>query len=581
MAASNYDMEVPTVTEATPLSPSLRHHPQTIHKKQRVVASILFLVVSSILALVILLRQYFTISVPIHDIHIPSERREIVEHNEPERIFTTLSVPPLYLSSGQPLLGRNKKKSFSSRRVSALRWGILGPGRIAHDFTSTLLVSGCTVTAVAASHDNEITSAHSRAKMFAERFSIPNYYGKYEELASDPNVDIVYVATTNQNHMGPTLMMLRAGKNVLVEKPTTVTYEETKIMYDEAKKRGLFLMTNHWTRFFPLITYLRRTFLASAGKHVLDESEEQIFESTTYTSNISPKIETKHIYNLGKTLAMRGDFSFPTPVNPSDRFLNRTLGGGVTLDVGCYLVELALLAAHGHHRSHKSLSKSKRKALKRYLIPDGIVATGHGMYHGLVFPVDVEASFSLRWGGGSDGILAGCGKAASAGMVFDMSEDRRCETTSTQGGEEDDFTMIGSFQASFRRPSTFEVEYIFENGRALIHRPGNGPSEMTIYEHKAPFGPLIRETKISFPLPPIKDKLLQYGRPNYPRAEGFVYVIDAIEKCMAERGVPGKTEDLPVGSGCLELEENTIEEQLVTVGKTSSIYFFANGNSNP
>ncbi len=54
-------------------------------------------------------------------------------------------------------------------------------------------------------------------------------------MASDPNVDIVYVATTNQNHMDPTLMMLRAGKNVLVEKPTAVTYKEAKLMYDEAE----------------------------------------------------------------------------------------------------------------------------------------------------------------------------------------------------------------------------------------------------------------------------------------------------------------------------------------------------------
>ena len=54
-------------------------------------------------------------------------------------------------------------------------------------------------------------------------------------MAKDPNVDIVYVATTNQAHMEPTLMMLRGGNNVLVEKPTSVTYMEAKIMYDEAK----------------------------------------------------------------------------------------------------------------------------------------------------------------------------------------------------------------------------------------------------------------------------------------------------------------------------------------------------------
>ena len=128
---------------------------------------------------------------------------------------------------------------------------------------------GCTITAVAASHDDESSSALARARKFAKLFSIPNHYGSYEELAADPDVDIVYVATTNMNHMEPTLLMLRAGKNVLVEKPTTVTYVEAKSMYEEAAKRGLFLMTNHWTRFFPLVKYLRRIFLDSTMQRAL------------------------------------------------------------------------------------------------------------------------------------------------------------------------------------------------------------------------------------------------------------------------------------------------------------------------
>jgi len=74
----------------------------------------------------------------------------------------------------------------------------------------------------AASYNNEDASSLVRAKTFATKFSIPNHYGTYEELASDPNVDIVYVATTNHKHMEPALMMLRSGKNVLVEKPTII-----------------------------------------------------------------------------------------------------------------------------------------------------------------------------------------------------------------------------------------------------------------------------------------------------------------------------------------------------------------------
>jgi len=51
------------------------------------------------------------------------------------------------------------------------------------------------------------------------------------------------VATTNQNHMNPTLLMLRAGKNVLVEKPTAVTYQEAQLMYDEAEVNQTIILT--------------------------------------------------------------------------------------------------------------------------------------------------------------------------------------------------------------------------------------------------------------------------------------------------------------------------------------------------
>ena len=325
-------------------------------------------------------------------------------------------------------------------------------------------------------------------------------------------------------------------------------------------------MTNHWTRFFPLVKYVRKAFLRSGT------SDGRAFETTATTSNTNNHQTTtrqqKHEYNLGRVLSMHGDFSFVTPVDPSDRYLNHTLGGGVTMDVGCYLVELALLAAYEHEQSHQPPLYESSTSLKQHLRPDDIVATGHGVYRGVSFPVDVESSFSLRWSGGSYGISPSCD-----GVASDTTNDRKCVATSIGGksfvqnkiqSTSNEFTMVASFQTSFRRPSTFGVVYTFERGRILINGPANAPNEMTIFEH-AEFGPLIRETKVTFPLPEIKQELLQFGRPNYPRPEGFAYVIDAIEKCMAEKGVPGRKGDKP--GGCLELEENTVEEQLVTVGK--------------
>ncbi|KAL7459731.1 hypothetical protein ACHAWC_011939 [Mediolabrus comicus] len=535
-------------------------------------------------------------------------RQDVVENNIPEKRSIVLTPPPMYLDTRKTsLLGRGRyhqqhnhvdtnNTKVASTSATQLRWGILGAGRIAHDFTSALVSSGCKVTAVATSND------YSRAKSFANAFDIPNYYGTYDDLAQDANVDIVYVATTNQNHLNPTMFMLQSGKNVLVEKPTAVTYKEAKRMYDEARERGLFLMTNHWTRFFPLVKYLRTTFLeqsksSSSSATTIDmmgSSGPKKDKSSTSSLRWQPHSSQHHHlhqqhrqYNLGKVQAMHGDFGFKTPLDPHDRFLNRTLGGGVTLDVGCYLVELALLAAYDHHQSRtttvgadvgvndEGAKRKRRKLTSNELQPNGVTATGHGMYNGFEFPVDVESSFSIRWGGMNYGIWNGECDAIdnSEDENLAINERRGCPVTngSTQasisGGNDDEFTMIASFQASFRRPSTFEVEYEFENGRVVLHGPGNCPNEMTIYENE-PFGPLIRETTVSFKLPKVD--LSPYGRSNYPRAEGFVYVIDRIEECMALEGIPGRAGDVN-DSGCLELEENSIEEQLATVEITEKV----------
>ena len=78
--------------------------------------------------------------------------------------------------------------------MDKIRWGILGTGRIAADFARGL----------AAVEDAELVAVGSRtaesATAFADRFSILTRHASYADLAHDPNVDIVYVATPNSLH---------------------------------------------------------------------------------------------------------------------------------------------------------------------------------------------------------------------------------------------------------------------------------------------------------------------------------------------------------------------------------------------
>ncbi len=60
------------------------------------------------------------------------------------------------------------------------------------------------------------------AQEFATLEKIPKAYGSYEELAKDPNVQVVYIGTINSAHFPTAKLMLEHGKHVLCEKPFTL-----------------------------------------------------------------------------------------------------------------------------------------------------------------------------------------------------------------------------------------------------------------------------------------------------------------------------------------------------------------------
>ena len=76
----------------------------------------------------------------------------------------------------------------------ALRWGVLGPGWIAQRFVETLQANTGQHVLAVASRDQ------SRASAFAAQWSLAKAYDSYEALFDDPDIDIVYIATTHPSH---------------------------------------------------------------------------------------------------------------------------------------------------------------------------------------------------------------------------------------------------------------------------------------------------------------------------------------------------------------------------------------------
>lgn len=82
------------------------------------------------------------------------------------------------------------------------------------------------------------------AKAFAAQYNIPHWYASYEELAADPAVDAIYIATPNALHYENCKLCLEHGKHVLCEKPFTINAEQAKELYALAEKSS-FLSWKH------------------------------------------------------------------------------------------------------------------------------------------------------------------------------------------------------------------------------------------------------------------------------------------------------------------------------------------------
>jgi predicted dehydrogenase len=183
------------------------------------------------------------------------------------------------------------------------KWGILAPGKMAVKFARGIqLLENAEIYAVG-SRDTE------RAKKFAEEFGCRKYYGTYQELAADQDVDVVYVASPHSSHREHTLLCLKNGKNVICEKALAMNCGEVGQMISEAKKQKLFLMEALWPPFQP---YYKKA-------------------SEIIKSDI-----------LGKIYHLNGYFSFIPPFDPLDRKFNLSLGGSSLLDIGIYPVIDAL-----------------------------------------------------------------------------------------------------------------------------------------------------------------------------------------------------------------------------------------------
>ena len=117
-----------------------------------------------------------------------------------------------------------------------IRWGIAATGNIANVFARELALLP----------DHEVVAVGSRnldrARAFAQEWGVRRAYGSYAEVADDPEVDVLYIATPHSDHLATARHAIESGTAVLCEKALTVNACEARELVALARERQVFLM---------------------------------------------------------------------------------------------------------------------------------------------------------------------------------------------------------------------------------------------------------------------------------------------------------------------------------------------------
>lgn len=203
-------------------------------------------------------------------------------------------------------------------------WGIIGPGKIADDFSEDLKLVDKTNHQISAVVSYKI----EKAERFAELKSAPQYFDSIHDFVKHGNVDAVYVSTPHPMHHKETLICLKNGIPVLCEKPMAMNYEQVKEMTETSVENNIFLMEGMWIRFLPSIEKMLE---------IIEKGE------------------------IGEVREIEASLSFVAPRDKENRFFNPDRGGGSLLDLGIYPLYLAQLLLGHPKKIQASAELSKEK----------------------------------------------------------------------------------------------------------------------------------------------------------------------------------------------------------------------------
>lgn len=198
-----------------------------------------------------------------------------------------------------------------------IKWGILGSAHIAteHVIPAMLSCQYGEVYAIA-------SRSTEKAQNIAEQFGIPEFYGSYEELLADKEVDAIYIPLPNHLHVQWAIKALEADKHVLVEKPVGLSSKEAERLLQETKK-------------YPHLKVM----------------EAFMYRHHPQWIKVKELVDQKAI---GDIKTIQSSFSFFED-DPNSIVNSKEFGGGSLMDIGCYPISLSRLLFNSEPKSISSV----------------------------------------------------------------------------------------------------------------------------------------------------------------------------------------------------------------------------------
>ena len=177
-----------------------------------------------------------------------------------------------------------------------IRWAVLGTGVIANEMAVALKKNGRNIDAVG-------NRTHEKAVAFAEKYGIKKVYDNYNDMFTDPDIDVIYITTPHNTHINFMRRAIENGKHILVEKSITLNSRELDEAIDLADKKGVVIGEAMTIYHMPIYKKLKE--ILESGK-------------------------------LGKVNLITMNFGSFKEYDMNNRFFNKNLAAGAMMVIGVY-----------------------------------------------------------------------------------------------------------------------------------------------------------------------------------------------------------------------------------------------------